>query len=171
MSGSEEAAAAVPVPEGPVPAAGEPTATPAEPPPAEGAEVAPPAAAAAAAAVREGEAADESKTDVPEVAAAAEQAAAESRGSATGSPDEFQANMSLEDRLRREPAQKVNGIEMSFSLLVGKLVLYNHKGLLTEPGDRVVDLFSVLGSGGGGEACSAQQGRSTREQDLSQRRL
>ena len=106
--------------------------------------MAPPAAAAAAAAVREGEAADESKTDVPEVAAAAEQAAAESRGSTTGSPDEFPANMSLEDRLRREPAQKVNGIEMSFSLLVGKLVLYNHKGLLTESGDRVMDLFSAV---------------------------
>ena len=110
MSGSEEAAAAVvPAPEGPVTAPGEPTATatPAEPPVAEGGEVAPPAAAAAAAAAREGETAEESKTDGPEVAAAAEQAAAESRGSATGSPDEFPANMPLEDRIRREPAQKV----------------------------------------------------------------
>ena len=128
MSGSEEAAAAVPAPEGPVTAPGESTATPAEPPAVEGGEVPPPAGAAAAAAAREGEAADESKTDVPEVAAAAEQVAAESRDSSTGSPDEFPANMSLEDRLRREPAQKGNGIEMSFSLLVGKLVLYNHKG-------------------------------------------
>ena len=79
-----------------------------------------------------------------EAAAATEQAASEARGGTAGSPDAFPANMSLEDRLRREPSEKVNDADILFSQVVGKLVLYNHKPLETESGDRVMDLFACV---------------------------
>ena len=53
--------------------------------------------------------------------------------------------MSLEDRLRREPSEKVNDAGILFSQVVGgKLLLYNHKPLVAESGDRVMDLFSCV---------------------------
>ena len=79
-----------------------------------------------------------------EAAAATEQAASEARGGTTGSPDAFPANMSLEDRLRREPSEKVNDADILFSQVVGKLVLYNHKPLETDSGDKVMDLYSCV---------------------------
>ena len=48
------------------------------------------------------------------------------------------------DRLRREPSEKVNDADILFSQVVGKLVLYNHKPLATESGDRVMDLFACV---------------------------
>ena len=104
-----------------------------------------PAAAAAAGGEPDGPQEKVATANDPEAAAAAEQAASEARGGTTGSPDAFPSDMSLEDRLRREPSEKVNDADILFTQVVGsKLVLYNHKPLETESGDRVMGLFACV---------------------------